>query len=80
MDSKKSIDDLLGRVFLRSQELRSINEYFICLNLIRPLLDKLDSQSHVSGFYLNVGGLYSVRLSYFTNNVKATYEVIYEFL
>jgi len=46
------------------------------------LLDTLDSQSHTSGFYLNVGNgrLNSVRLSYFTNNIKATKKVIQEFL
>jgi len=82
MDTKNpSIDDLLGIVFLRSQDSRQINGYFECIDIIRPLLDKLDSQSHTSGFYLNVGkGLNSVRLSYLTNNVKATKKVIQEFL
>lgn len=83
MDTKNpSIDDLLGILFLRSQDLRPINGYFECINLIRPLLDKLDSQSHASGFYLNVGNarLNSVRLSYFTNHESKTQKVINDFL
>jgi len=82
MDTKNpSIDDFLGILFLRCQDLRPINGYFECIDLIRPLLDTLDSQLHTSGFYINVGaGFNAVRLSYLTNDVKATKKVIQEFL
>lgn len=82
MDSTNlSVDDLLGVLYFSSQDMRMIDGYFNCINLIKPLINKLDSQPHTSGFYLNIGKrLNSVRLSYFTNNESKTQKVINDFL
>lgn len=82
MDSTNlSVDDLLGVLYLKSQDMRMIDGYFNCINLIKPLISKLDSQPHTSGFYLNTGKrLPSVRLSYFTSNESKTQRVINDFL
>ena len=54
---------------------------FNCLNLIKPLLESLYSNSSTPGFYINVAGNLSVvRLTYFTNDAKETKKRIEEFL
>ena len=76
-----TIDNLFGRAFLRCLDLRPIEGYFNCLNLIKPLLENPNFKSSTPGFYLNVSDeLNSVRLSYFTNNKTETERVIREFL
>jgi len=73
-------NNFLGRVFVNCSDLRPIDGYFTCVNLIRPILKKADFKSLITGFYINVAGnLNSVRLSFFVedkDNVEKVTEIL----
>ena len=75
-------DNLFGRFFFKCYDVRSIEGYFTCINLLRPLLELEDFASSITGFYMNVSDnlLTEVRLSYFTNNRSITQEIVEKYI
>ncbi|HEX76291.1 MAG TPA: hypothetical protein G4O12_06900 [Dehalococcoidia bacterium] len=79
--SQLTNDNPFGILFFRFSNLKPLNyeEYFSCLNLIRPLLGSPDFKVSTPGYYLNYND-YSVRLTCFTNNERKTKGTIDNFL
>jgi len=65
-------DNFLGRVFVGCSDLRPIDGYFACIDVIRPILKKADFKSLITGFYINIGNndLNAVRFSFFIKDKK----------
>ncbi len=75
-----TVDDLFGKVFLRYDDIRTIEGYLQCIDLIRPLFEITEFISSTPGFYINISNPNDVRLSYFTNNKSVTKRIITNFL
>ena len=78
---------LIGIEFFRFPDLRSLdcNDYFKCLDLIRPLLNNPDFKNATPGFYINYitnredDGMNSLRITYYTINPGETQDAIRKF-
>lgn len=63
-------NDFLGRVFVDCSNLRPIDGYFTCVDLIRSIIERTDFKALATGFYINLGNndLNAVRFSFFIEN------------
>jgi len=79
---------LIGIEFFRFPDLHSLdcNDYFKCLDFIRPLLDNPDFKNATPGFYINHitngedDNLNSLRITYYTINPGGTQDAIQKFV
>ena len=75
-----SESDLLGVYFIKSCSPQKISDYFKSVELIRPLIFGKEFIERITGYYLNIIGENSLRLSYCIRNKDPPDNLVFTFL